>query len=137
VNVVPRLCVDFDDLDDEIGLSYYGTFRDLCITQTVLRPGLAVTLYDDSDGDEAMEVDAVVLADNVDAASPMHRWKAKVTSTAVRRIPITPRGDIMEVPCFNCRKNIAAELTEFWRGESTCSHCKTPILVAYLGGTDV
>jgi hypothetical protein len=131
------LCVDFNDLSDEIGLSYYGTFRDLCITRTRLRPGLVIILYDDSDGDASLEVDAVVVAVNVsDAASPMHRWKAKVTSTAWRRVPINSRGDVMEVPCFNCRRDIAAELADFWRGGSACSHCNTPILAPYLGSTD-
>ena len=136
MNAVPRLCADFNDLSDEIGLAYYGTFRDLCITQTMLRTGLAVTLYDDADGDEAMEVDAVVVPADMNAASPMHRWKAKVTSAAIRRVPVNARGDIMEVPCFGCRADLQADLADFSRGASVCPRCKTPILAAYLGGSD-
>lgn len=57
--MVPRIYVDFNDLGPQIGLGFNGTLRDLSIQRIRLTNGMPLVLYDD-DGDESMEVDAVV-----------------------------------------------------------------------------
>ncbi len=136
MSATPRLYADFNDLAEQMGLSYFGTLRDLCITQTLLKPQLAVVLYDDADGDSTMEVDAAVEF-ITGAQGAMHRWRAKVAMDSFRRMPSVPKGDVYRVPCFVCRENLEM-LSQKWPTDSDrCPKCSSLVLAAYLGAADV
>lgn len=104
--MVPRIYVDFNDFGPHIGLGFNGTLRDLSIQRIRLTHGMPLVLYDD-DGDESMEVDAVVEYHPNAAFGPQMQWRARVDKSSFRRRPRTT-GPIstFAIPCFRCGDDI-------------------------------
>ena len=119
----PRIYVDFNALPgvgEAMQLSFYGTLCDLASQRLLLREGLRVVLYDDSDGDEDMEFDATIRY-RPNSESIMSRWVAELDAASFRRVPHIPRKPL-SFPCATCNAELHDQLPNLDES-SVCPSC--------------
>ncbi len=123
-----RVYADFNDLprstddDRRMWLAYYGSIRDLARQRIRLREGMRLTLYDSSDGDEDMEVEAVVRFD-ASATDLRLNWYIEVELSTFRRVPHSPDESFsMSMPCTHCGVDLEGTPTHL-DASTLCPRC--------------
>jgi hypothetical protein len=117
---IPRIFADFNGLtDNEVGLEYFGSLRDLSRLRLRLSEGMKLVVYDPSDGDEVMEMEGM-------AAYRHGRWGAVLDASSFRRVPNQSVSEPpFDFPCFHCGKDIYGWLCESKLQEDTaCPECR-------------
>lgn len=129
-----RIYADFNHLGPEMILGYAGTLRDLASQHIRLEDGLPITLYD-YDGNDLMEVDAVVEHRPFASPQPQLQWRARVAEDSFRRVAgDSVREDQFAIPCFCCgadvyRQGVDCEREGF---DFRCDDCGARVLEPYI-----
>ncbi len=128
-----RLYADFqaEYPDGEIGLGFVGTQRDLARPRVRLRPGMLLTLYDASDGNEVMEMNGVARYHPPDSGQGGY-WYAELDPASFRRVPAVEKNTAFDFPCFHCGAEIYDWLCKHPGEERRCPQCGGLIDQAYL-----
>jgi hypothetical protein len=119
----PRIYSDFNGpyQPDYMLLGYVGTLSDLNRQKIVLREGMEVTVYSDSDEMEDVEMDGIVkFSDIPNSGFPETReWYVQTHPGSLRHIKrVSTMIGPFTIPCFNCGSNIYNRLNE-----KTCPQC--------------
>ena len=110
-----------------VTLDRFGTLRDLCAAGVRLHEGMLMTLYADSDVNEDIEVDAVVVWM---PASPWHEatWGGEYESDSFRYVVAPPGLAPGIFPCVQCGANLQEQISrEGMSPAGTCPSCGTRI----------
>lgn len=109
----PRIYADFNGLiagvrnpaRTAVVLDTFGTVRDLANAGVVLREGLELIVYDESDEDEELEGHGTAHYD------PVQRWwVAELDEQGVRYVPTQARAATRAFRCVGCRRDLSAWL---------------------------
>jgi hypothetical protein len=87
-------------------LSYAGTLRDLNAQKIVLRDGLEVTVYSDSDEEEDIEIDGIVCFGKLGDTDYSGEWYVRTNPNSMRFVKAVERGENFFIPCFKCGADI-------------------------------
>jgi hypothetical protein len=92
-----------------------------------LREGMQLTLYDSSDSDEDMEVDAVVRFD-ASATDIRLNWYVEVELSTFRRVPHSPHESCsLSMPCIHCGVDLEGTPTHL-NASTLCPRCGGQVL---------
>jgi hypothetical protein len=105
MNKPPRVYADFNGLHMtgtapeiwRVALDTQGTLRHLAKLRLVLKPGMHLTIFDQSDENEDLEADATVVYEDVTEC-----WMAEVDSKGYRYVPSLRTVVPAELQCANC-----------------------------------
>ena len=108
----PRIYSDFNGPSPQshMLLSYVGTLRDLNAQKTVLREGLQVTIYSDSDEEEDIEMDGVVCFGSIPGFDWPACWHVQTDTGSFRFVKVKREEGAFVIPCFGCGSNIYEHL---------------------------
>lgn len=81
-----------------VPLDTMGSLRDLANAGVVLREGMRLTIYADSDEDEDLEADTVACYEPSE-----RRWIAELDEKGYRYVPAQGRGETPPFLCVRCR----------------------------------
>jgi hypothetical protein len=112
----PRIYSDFNGplQPTHMLLNYVGTLRDLNTQKIVLREGMEVTVYSDSDEEHDIEMDGVVCfgqpPDPFGGARPC--WYVRTDAASLRNARVKREGEAgpYTLPCFGCGSDIYQSL---------------------------
>lgn len=122
---VPRIYADFNGLvcgvknRDRTGvaLDTFGSIRDLANAGLMLREGMPLVAFDESDEDEDLEGHGTAEFDHVHG-----RWIVEFDEFGVRYVPAGVRGHVSTFRCVKCGFGFPHDLAQF-RIDAVCPSC--------------
>lgn len=135
-----RIYADFNALIDPgsadrpgvVHLDRLGTLRDLCAARAVLREGMPLVLYMDSDIDVDIAVDAVARWKSDPESAEGGYWVGEFDPSGFRDVPTVTMDSVSNwFPCGSCASNLAEQIQRTGLSSSTrCAHCDARIHAA-------
>jgi hypothetical protein len=142
VETIPpaRIYADFNGLvggvvdpsHTAVVLDTFGSLRDLSTAGIVLRPGLPLVAFDESDEHQDLEGHGTAQYDYKRAW-----WVVEFDEQGVRYVPASPRDVPAEFRCVKCHSLLeGAAYNTVWRTDFVCSGCGTSAVAAIAPPTD-
>jgi hypothetical protein len=134
IMLAPRISADFNrtmpgpvqQMPIAVTLDTFGSLRDLSNAGIVLRSGVTLIAFNESDEVEDLEGEGVVRFD-----TEFQRWVIEFDERGVRNVPASGQRGPDYFRCVHCREPVPGVTCQTaWKPDFSCDNCGTSVLAA-------